>query len=405
MNDEKRPVTIKKGEKKENEILDLNSLNVENLPELAGWEEKQKQLVEENPYIEITDNKSYEIACKSRTSLLKGRTSIEAQDKLIASKFASFRKSVGEKSKELISITLPHEEKQQSEVKRYEAIKENERLERERIEYERIAGIKSKIENIESNCYNVIQKTEFNTIEKIQHYLFDILNDENDFEEYHILFEQSKVRIEKLLSEKIIDLKEKENQRIKNEELELAIKEANAKAKELQDKIDSDNLEREILALKEKNDVFEVRVKRLTGLDSNFNFNIPEYSFYGYTFKEIYDADAIQFENILTDAKNSIQKAKDELEQIEKQKTIDLENAEKAELEDKELEKKKAKENLARIKRLSNDKKNISYCLELFDLSISLQQIENEESLAFIESANNQISELKKSLIEQLNNL
>ena len=61
------------------DALQLEDLKVSNLPELQGWKEKQQKLVEENPYVEIVDNKSYEVACKSRTALLKGRTELEKQ--------------------------------------------------------------------------------------------------------------------------------------------------------------------------------------------------------------------------------------------------------------------------------------------------------------------------------------
>ena len=63
----------------ENTGLQLSDLKVNNLPELQGWKEKQEKLVSENPFVEITDNKTYEVACKRRTALLKGRTELEKQ--------------------------------------------------------------------------------------------------------------------------------------------------------------------------------------------------------------------------------------------------------------------------------------------------------------------------------------
>jgi 4-alpha-glucanotransferase len=115
------------------EVLNLDELNVNQLPELATFETTQKELVKSNPFVEIIDNKTYEKAKAHRTALLKGRTSLENQEKLIASKLSNFRKSVGEKTKKLIEITLPFEEKQQSEVKRWENIKEAEKAEKERL--------------------------------------------------------------------------------------------------------------------------------------------------------------------------------------------------------------------------------------------------------------------------------
>ena len=116
------------------EVSIIEKLDANNLPEFNGWIEKQKTLVKDNPFILITDNKTYELACKSRTNLLKGRTELEKQETAIASKVMSFRKQVGFKTKELIEITLPNEEAQQFEVKRWEGIKEAEKAEKERKE-------------------------------------------------------------------------------------------------------------------------------------------------------------------------------------------------------------------------------------------------------------------------------
>ena len=129
------------------DALQLEDLKVSNLPELQGWKEKQQKLVEENPYVEIVDNKSYEVACKSRTALLKGRTELEKQDKLIASKLTSFRKEVKQETDNLIAITLPYEEKQQSEVKRFEEIKAAEKAEEKRRNSVKICSIRSTLLN------------------------------------------------------------------------------------------------------------------------------------------------------------------------------------------------------------------------------------------------------------------
>jgi len=114
----------------EKQTVTLEKIEPRQLSELNGWREKQETLLKANPFIKIQDNKSYELAKKSRTALLRGRTEIEKQDKLIASRLQIFRKKVIEVKNELIAITLLSEQKQQDEVKRYEKIKEDERLER-----------------------------------------------------------------------------------------------------------------------------------------------------------------------------------------------------------------------------------------------------------------------------------
>src|SRR6478736_6660656 len=172
----------------ENTKLQLSDLKVSNLPELQGWKEKQEKLVAENPYVEITDNKTYEVACKSRTNLLKGRTELEKQDKLIASQVASFRKDVKTETDNLVAITLPHEEKQQVEVKRYEGIKEAEKAEKERVEKERVDGINFRIESFETDSYKIIQETNIGNVALHKSMLDEMVNTEFDFEEYDILF-------------------------------------------------------------------------------------------------------------------------------------------------------------------------------------------------------------------------
>ena len=202
------------------DALQLEDLKVSNLPELQGWKEKQQKLVEENPYVEIVDNKSYEVACKSRTALLKGRTELEKQDKLIASKLTSFRKEVKQETDNLIAITLPYEEKQQSEVKRYEEIKAAEKAEKDHMEQERIDCIKTRIDNCENESYRIIQNTTIDNIEIHKTMIDAFVNAEFDYEEFDILFEQSKDRIQTSWDLKCADIQEKEAQRVENERLQ-----------------------------------------------------------------------------------------------------------------------------------------------------------------------------------------
>ena len=202
------------------DALQLEDLKVSNLPELQGWKEKQQKLVEENPYVEIVDNKSYEVACKSRTALLKGRTELEKQDKLIASKLTSFRKEVKQETDNLIAITLPYEEKQQSEVKRFEEIKAAEKAEEKRIEQLRVDTIKSKINNFETASYGVIQDTTIENVDLHKSMLDAFANADFDYEEFDILFEQARARIQTSWDLKCSDIQEKEAQRVENERLQ-----------------------------------------------------------------------------------------------------------------------------------------------------------------------------------------
>jgi len=364
--------------------LQLEDLKVSNLPELQGWREKQEKLVADNPYVEIIDNKTYTTACQSRTALLKGRTELEKQDKLIASKVAAFRKDVKTETDNLIAITLPSEEKQQAEVKRYETIKEAEKQEKERIERERVEKIKSKIDLFESDSYRIIQETNISNVELNKTMLDAFVNAEFDYEEYDILFEQARGRVQASWDAKCTDIQEQEEQRLENERLEKenaeakrlsdlqasrlneilpyvafgeavdltnlsgleesdysnilaskkALFEADAKEKqEAQDRLDAENLERENKAKADKEKIFEIRKNRLAEIGFRFLENQDRFLYedkniaVSKLLTTIFDADAIDFETIITDAKLAIEKAKSEAkEEVFKKRKETLES-------------------------------------------------------------------------------
>ena len=93
------------------------------------WEKKQLKLVEDNPFIEIVDAKTYKTAKERRTSYVKGRTELQDQEKTVAKKLKDIRIKAGEDTKKLIELAIEHERKQQTEVKRYEDLKAAEKLE------------------------------------------------------------------------------------------------------------------------------------------------------------------------------------------------------------------------------------------------------------------------------------
>jgi hypothetical protein len=441
----------------ENTALQLSDLKVSNLPELQGWKEKQEQLVSENPYVEITDNKTYEVACKSRTALLKGRTELEKQEKLIVSKLTAFRKDINAVIGYFIDITEPHEDKQQQEVKRYENIKAQVKAEEERIERERIEKIKTKIDLFESDSYKIIQETNIENVEMHKTMLDAFVNDEFDYEEYDIMFEQARMRIQASWDAKCGDIQEKEEQRKRNEQLEKenleakrisdlqasrlneilpyvafgeavdltslsdieesayaeilsskkALFEADAKEKkEAQEKLDAENLERENKAKADKEKIFEIRVKRLEeiGIHNQINDDectssfADEFQKIHFECDEVLNADAIDFETIITDAKLAIEKAKEEHERAEQQKAKDLELS-KADAECLK------KENKARVKRLAKEKDILSDLIkEEIDYLIDID-VENKEIIDFIENANIKIHSFATELLTELEKL
>ena len=427
------------------DALQLEDLKVSNLPELQGWKEKQQKLVEENPYVEIVDNKSYEVACKSRTALLKGRTELEKQDKLIASKLTSFRKEVKQETDNLIAITLPYEEKQQSEVKRFEEIKAAEKAEEKRIEQLRVDTIKSKINNFETASYGVIQDTTIENVDLHKSMLDAFANADFDYEEFDILFEQAKARIQTSWDLKCSDIQEKEAQRVENERLQKEAEQAR-RISELQtsrlneltpyiaygEPMDLANLHSidesvwiEVIASKkalfeaeqkkqqeaqekieaDKQKIFEIRVKRFqeAGVEFGEGFvariiNRGDGTQFELTKEMVLDSDTIEFETLFSNT----------LLEVEKHR-LNVENAEEQRIADEKLAKEDAerlkKENKAREKRLAFDKENISLILSYTDLYFKGVETENIEILDFIKSSEEKIKALKIELLTELNNL
>lgn len=208
----------------ENEIFDLATIDPKNLPELQGWKEKQLQAVKENPFIKIVDNETYQEAKKNRTALVTCRTTLQNQDKAIASKLKDLRSNVGSATQELIDITLPHETKQQEEVKRYEAEKEAEKERKAEEERQRVQKIKDAIDKAEAELNSIVDSMDYK-----QWYdgdaslsfagLLQEIRDNTDFMEFEELFNQAVKRSQERFEKKTVSLDEAEKQRKENERL------------------------------------------------------------------------------------------------------------------------------------------------------------------------------------------
>lgn len=204
-----------------NETMELEKVNTSTFPELQGWKEKQLAIVRDNPFIEIEDNKTYELAKKSRTNLVSARTDIQNQDKLIASRLKNLRSRAGELSRELIAITLPHEGKQQLEVKIHEATKEAEKAEKERIEQERKATIQNLVNDFYALWKNNIAKLQFAQIEQVQIELNKDLEgqDVEELEEFELDWAEKTAWLRSQIEERVKFLTEQEAARVEREEL------------------------------------------------------------------------------------------------------------------------------------------------------------------------------------------
>ena len=203
------------------QVIDLDNLEANLLPELQGWREKQIKVVNENPYIPIEDNSTYEEAKKARTALVTARTDVQKQEKTIASKLKAFRTKVSEASQELIDITLPHEEKQQDEVRRYEAIKEAEKAEKERIEQERKDKILGAINDTYSKWKQTVSDLKFEDLQKVKQELADaiVAKDGEELEEFEMDWAEKKNLLRNQIGEREKFLTEQEEARVERERL------------------------------------------------------------------------------------------------------------------------------------------------------------------------------------------
>ncbi len=222
---------------KNKNVIDLATIDPKSLPELADWKDKQIEIVKENPFIKIEDAETYAIAKKHRTALVTARTSIEKQDKLIATKIKEFRSRVLGASQELIDITLPHEQKQQEEVKRYEAEKEAERERKREAERQRVQVISDKIESIKGNLEKMISGLKHEEISKFPDVILlfsqHVVKEQGDFDfqEFYELFSDMIDEKQKQFFDRCNVLKKEEEQRLENERLAKIVQENERKAK------------------------------------------------------------------------------------------------------------------------------------------------------------------------------
>lgn len=150
----------------------------------------------------------------------KPRYLIQNLKKDNASVLASYSKKDKSNWDELISINEPLEDKASAKVKIEDDRKKKEKEEEANAEALRIKTITDKIDEVETSCYEIIQKMTFSEIEFSKTQLFAFFTVEFDFEEYDILFDQAKSRVEVALENKVNSLTASENQRLDNIRLE-----------------------------------------------------------------------------------------------------------------------------------------------------------------------------------------
>lgn len=194
--------------------FELKTLDPTNLAELAGWKQKQTDLVKENPFIEIVDPETYKEAKKRRTALKTGRTDLQKQDGTIGSFLSNFRKDVKAVTNDLVVITKEGEEQQQEAIDQWElGIQWCKEIE-EGLEEERVENIKEMIKTVETNLSTIIDEMEFPNIKEREKVFKSGIEIDYDFAEYDFLFEEMVERKRQDFVEKTKTLCEEETDRI-----------------------------------------------------------------------------------------------------------------------------------------------------------------------------------------------
>lgn len=207
--------------------LSIADFSVEKLAELSGKKEEQLKLVEENPFIEIIDTKTSDEANKRRTALRTGRTTLEKEQKDVITKIKQvITDPVKAEYEKLISITSPHEKKQQDEIDRYKAEKEAEKEAIAKAERERVQNIKNEISGFVHKNKVIIDNLKY---EDSLSYELPVL--EYDFQEFKSVYISEFEALKFLLKNKKEFLAKEEKNRLDA----IEIKKQQDEAKRVQD--------------------------------------------------------------------------------------------------------------------------------------------------------------------------
>lgn len=195
---------------------DIFKVELSRLDAFQDVKERQLELVKTSPYTEIVDSKSHEIAKKHRTTLRTARTDLEKGQKAIFNVVNTFKAEVTKYTDELINITRPAEDRQQSEISRYENEKEEEKRKREEEERQRKEAIKKSIMDFRNRSNQSIASATFNTIEGIQKDISETILPCAEFQDD---FEAIKADLIRSVEAKRVQLEKEEEIRIKQVEI------------------------------------------------------------------------------------------------------------------------------------------------------------------------------------------
>ena len=259
---------------------------------LSELKEKHEARVEELVSIEKLSTAEEKELNGIRAELREPRYLIQKIEKNNISVFEAYKKTDKANLKGLIDINNDLEDKATAKLQAEEKRRKEEKEAKEKEEQVRVERIKKEIDDVETYCYQVIQKMDFENMKVSSESVAQSLDAEYDFEEFELLFDQVKERVGKMLMDKTNDITEREKQRQDNEAM--------------------------------KKEIFEVRVNRLKELgfileDAFFTSEILDFKLGRLA---ILDSDSASFEQTLYNVKNqieTIEQAKRDTE-IKKQK-------------------------------------------------------------------------------------
>jgi hypothetical protein len=198
------------------------SIDISKVDEFAMAKDTQNQLVIENPYIDVVDIATYEVAKKRRTNFVKGRTNITKGTKAINSQLNAFKTTVKGLEGELIEITLTHEIKQQEPITKWEEKKKAEKAERDRIKAEQMIEWNKNAQSILDYTDSLINAGSPGVVKSIQSDIQDIELTEAKFGAYLLIAQQNAAKVleqsQTVLERMEVAEIEAEEQRIKLEQ-------------------------------------------------------------------------------------------------------------------------------------------------------------------------------------------
>ncbi len=371
--------------KTEQALIQLSKIESKQLVEVSKWEKSQKQIIKDHPFVKIVDTATYQEAKANRTALLKGRTALlgaNGQEGTIRSAFKNLLTGSIVILKELASITEPHYEAQQEEVKRYEAVIDEKRQEKIRLQEEerlkeetRIKEINNKIENMYNDFKVDIDKLEFDGIGAMEE-RFEVFKETADvaeFGEFEVTFYKMLERLDIELIAKVQTLTTSENQRLEH----IRLKEEREKFEE-EKRIDEEKKAKEQAKIDAENKKIADENRRIADELKEKEGEIAKEK------QRLIDAEEARLEKIRT-------------EKLAKQITIKNEKIEKQKIAD-------AKAENIRLKKLMPDKKKAQSIVDSLNFEI-INSIKDKEVKSLINDFATDVSGLMNDYTNAIKNL